>query len=275
MRLTRAVVLFCLATCTAWGAVRVPQSAPEPLGTCRAALPYGTPFPASGTTVVQICRKAYLSGYDLYAKIPAWVAYQLTPDHSIGCLDRSNAFAADQSLPKEYRALPADYANSGYDMGHVAPDGDMSWSVEVERQSFLLSNMTPQLPGLNRVSWKALEDAVRAWTYVRGDNLVIYDGPVYDIHKDKKIGNGVDVPTAFFKIVVDTKTREVQAFLFQNAADQGTDLSKFKVSLTTVANLTGIVFPLPASYTESDQVWPENISVYNIAKKQKCNTGGK
>ena len=64
--------------------------------------------------------------------------------------------------PQGGRAEPADYVGSGFDMGHIAPDGDMRWDPDVERKSSMLSNMTPQLPGLNRGLWKLLKTAVRA-----------------------------------------------------------------------------------------------------------------
>ena len=111
-----------------------------------------------------ICRGGYILEHNNQAKIPGWVAWTLTPDHVISCLPRDDAFAIDQSLGAN-SAKPSDYAGSGYDQGHLANDADMSWDDQVEHESFYMSNMSPQLPSVNRGTWKNLESAARAWVY--------------------------------------------------------------------------------------------------------------
>ena len=134
------------------------QHEPYPLEQCAAQAPYGFPQSVKQSTT-KICRKAYVLEYDVNAFVPVWVSYVLTPEHAVGCLPRSNAFAADHSINNP--ATPKDYAKSGYDMGHNANDGDMRWDLEVEEESFILTNMTPQLPGFNRGIWKKLERLIR------------------------------------------------------------------------------------------------------------------
>lgn len=220
---------------------------------------------------VLLCRQAYVLLSDTAAKVSAWEAYTLTKEHAIGCTLRSNAFAADLTLPKGSRSTPADFAKTGYDIGHMAPDGDMSWDDGVERESFILTNMSPQLAGLNRGLWKLLESNVRAWAYERGDTLLVYVGPVYDTKTDKKIGAGqVDVPQGFFKIVVDTKTGEVLAFLFPQASDLGTDLTTVRVREAEVEKETGIHFPLPAGAREPAALWPVSLGQFTKAKSAAC-----
>jgi endonuclease G len=198
------------------------------------------------------------------------VSYTLTPEHAIGCAARSNAFAADDTLPEGGRAKPADYVGSGFDMGHIAPDGDMRWNLAVERESFMLSNMTPQLPGLNRGLWKLLETAVRAGAYETGHPFLIYAGPIYDVATDKKIGvDQVDVPTAFYKVVVDMTTGQYVAFLFPQAGDLGNDLESVHTMLTNVEAKAGITFPLPPSAVESP-IWQYSFKKLTDDTKAKC-----
>lgn len=261
---------FVLIFFTLLVATHAQQPSPKSLENCNQFIPYGQPSLSHQINAVYRCRTGYFLENDTDAKIPVWVAYTLTPEHAIGCAARSNAFAPDQSLSKANRADPKDYAKSGFDIGHIAPDGDMSWDSAVERESFILTNMTPQQPHLNRGSWKLLESDVRAWAQERNHTLLIYAGPIYNIATDKKIGAGnIDVPTQFYKIVIDTNTSEVLSFIFPAAGIDNNELSGLCVSVTTVETLSGISFPLPAKYQES-RIWPVDLNSFTKAKKEKC-----
>ena len=133
------------------------QRPPLPPQACAVHSPYG--FAQTKRTAQPICREAYLVAYDAPVKIPVYVAYTLLPQNAIGCWPRTNAFVADKSVVGGAR--PDDYAGTGYDKGHAAPDGDLSWSEQVEYESFLMTNMYPQHGSLNRGIWKLLETSVR------------------------------------------------------------------------------------------------------------------
>lgn len=246
------------------------QAFPYPLEQCNAQAPYG--FAQTSKQVVPICRKAYVSYNDTAAKIPVWVSYTLTPDHALGCVPRPNAFAPDASLQKGARAELADYAKSGYDIGHVAPYGVMDWDLQTGYESFLLTNMLPQLPGLNRASWKILETSVKGWALQLGHTFVVYTGPIYDA-SDKTIGDSkVVVPHAFYKIVIDANTNQVAGFLFPHSAGLGNDLTTLRAPLTQISQLTGITFAYPANAVELpfDQLWPVDFGAIIKAKQVKC-----
>lgn len=260
--------LFALLMLACTFSVHAAQSTPLSASACAAQVPFGQPAgPKQNTTV--ICRKAYILEHDNKAKIPTWVSYVLTPDHSTGCVVRSNGFAADEGLPPEYRSTPKDYAKSGYDIGHQANDGDMSWDVEVELNSFILSNMAPQLPGFNRGIWKRLEDQTRAWAKNRNHSLLVYVGPVYNIKQDKTIGNGVVVPDAFYKIITDLTTHEVIVTEFKHEPSKA-NLSTFITSRAQVQKDTGIVFPLPKDAQFSTAMWPSKTKSVRASKGAVC-----
>lgn len=244
------------------------QAEPLPIQECTAQAPYG--FPSTDKqSVTPICRKAYYVVYDNNAKIPVFVSYVLTPAHAVGCLARSNAFATDMSLPAEIAATPHDYAKSGYDIGHQANSSDMRWDNEVERESFILSNMAPQLPEFNRGIWKKLEDTTRGWVISRQHPVLIYVGPVYTRAQDPTIGVGfVTVPHGFFKILVDTETNEVQVFLFRHEGSKE-PLSSFITSLANVQRLTGVKFPLPDKPVWNG-LWPIELKSNRAAKNFAC-----
>lgn len=246
------------------------QVAPYPIEKCQVQSPYG--FPQTAKQGVAICRAGYVTLNDTVAKIPVWVSYTLYPEYALGCVPRSNGFAPDQSLPKGSRAELADYKGSGYDIGHVAPNADMSSFDQFEKESFLLTNMFPQLPGLNRGIWKLLETNVRGWTTQRQHPMVVYAGPIYG-DGDKTIGaNKVVVPHAFFKIIIDSTTNESAGFLFNHQGGQGNDLTAVRAPIAQIQQLSGITFAYPANATELplDQLWPVDYGMLTNAKKAKC-----
>jgi endonuclease G, mitochondrial len=248
------------------------QRAPLPPAQCAQHVPYGQPV-ATKADAALICRQGYFLYHDNLAHIPAWVAWNITPEHVNGCVARTNAFAADASLPKGKSALPADYAGSGYDQGHLANDAHQSWDLAVEKESFLMTNMSPQLPGLNRGIWKLLETATGAWTFSRQHTLIIYAGNIYDVAKDKKIGaTGVVVPDFLYKIVIDKNTNEVLAFLFPQKENQGNDLSVVQVTVADIEKASGISFPLPpgVSKTTKAAIWPVDFKAVADNKKAVC-----
>ena len=242
-----------------------------PPAQCAQHVPYGAPE-VTRPDAALICRQGYELYHDNVAKIPVWVAWNITPEHVNGCVVRSNAFATDQSLPKGKGSTPADYVGSGYDQGHLANDVHQSWDDTVERESFIMSNMSPQLPGLNRGIWKLLETATGSWAFSRQHTLIVYAGNIYS-PDDKKIGPGkVTVPHQLWKIVIDKNTNEVLAFLFQQTESQGNSLAQVQVTVDDIEKASGIVFHLPpgASKTAKTPIWPMDFKKLAQGKKAAC-----
>ncbi len=71
---------------------------------------------------------------------------------------RTDDFRADKRIADS--PTPADYTNTGYDRGHMVPAANADDPNEMS-DTFLMTNMTPQLPSVNRVAWRLLEDQVR------------------------------------------------------------------------------------------------------------------
>ena len=250
------------------------QRPPEPVANCAVHSPYG--FAQTVSAVSPICREAYLVAYDAPAKIPKYVAYTLTPPNALGCFPRTNAFVADQSLGGT-GARPDDYAGTGYDKGHAAPDGDLSWSQQVEYESFLMTNMYPQAGSLNRGIWKLLETSVRGWTVQRNQVFTIYVGGIYGAG-DKTIGNGVVVPHAYYKIVINQQTNEVAGWRFPHGApypNLGNDLTKFRTPIADIQAEAGVNFNYPAGAKELQPgtEWPVDYGALTKAKRAKCGSG--
>ena len=261
-----AILALALTTSVfAWN-----QRAPNPVDACKVHQPYG--FAQTARQLQPICRQAYLVAYDAQAKLPNYVAYTLTPPNALGCVARTNAFATDQSI--KGGATPDDYAGTGYDKGHMAPDGDLSWDVQVEFESFLMTNMSPQAGSLNRGIWKLLETSVRGWAVQRNQAYTIIAGGIYD-SSDKKIGAGVIVPHGFYKIVVNQATGEIAGWAFPHVApypNLGNDLTKFRLPIAQIEKAAGIDFKFPANAKELQpgQEWAVDFGALTNAKRKKC-----
>jgi endonuclease G len=216
-----------------------------------------------------ICREGYYSMFDTHAKIPAWVAWRLTPKHILGCEPRSNAFSTDQSVPNS--STPADYAGSGYDQGHLANNNHQSWSPSVEHESFIMTNMSPQTPAVNRGAWKLLETSTGAWSYQLSQDFDIIAGNIYS-ETDRHIGSGVIVPHSLWKVAINMSTMEYAAWIFPNQGALGNDLTQRRILLTSLIALSHVSVPLPLGAHELavGKEWPLDFAALARAKKLAC-----
>lgn len=100
-------------------------------------------------------------GYDVCylprLKSCLWVAYALTPSDVSNQVGRVGSFKKDMDALNLCVPAPGDYIGTGYDRGHMAPSQDMQYNEGVSRESFLMGNMMPQTPRLNRGEWKRFE----------------------------------------------------------------------------------------------------------------------
>ena len=246
------------------------QRAPLPVQSCQVHSPWG--FAQTSKPTQPICREAYLVAYDAPVRIPAYVAYTLLPQNALGCFPRTNAFVADASV--QGGATPADYAGTGYDKGHAAPDGDLSWSQQVEYESFLMTNMYPQHGSLNRGIWKLLETSVRGWTVQRNQPYTIFVGAYYGAG-DLTIGKGVIVPHGYYKIVVNQATNEIAGWAFPHVkpyVNLGNDLTKFRVPVAQIQQTAGVQYKFPANARElaPGAEWKVDYGALTTAKRSKC-----
>jgi len=102
---------------------------------------YGYP----GTEGILLYRKGYTLDHDNKKKVASWVSYHLVDSYLVQNVPRSDDFRPDPDLPKGQRSELKDYDKSGYDRGHLVPAEDMRRDRQTESETFLLSNMAPQI----------------------------------------------------------------------------------------------------------------------------------
>lgn len=131
-------------------------------------------------------------------------------------LERVDTFRADVRIPKQYRVTPQDYIRSGYDKGHMVPAGDASNSEEMF-DTFLMTNMTPQEPSLNRKAWRELEHNIRGVIMRERRNTHVITGAVYSKNPRVIGASRVPVPSGYVKIAYFKSG--IKAYYADNAPD--------------------------------------------------------
>lgn len=191
----------------------------------------------------QIVRRV---GYTLRYQEPHeqsdWVAYQLTDKMVAGNQKRENVFMPDPVV-KTGTAVTADYTRSGYDRGHLAPAADFRGNFQLMKETFYMSNISPQDRAFNAGKWNDLEKMVRVWA-TRYKKIYVVTGPVLepDLPKIGRV-NKVSVPRYFYKIVLYAKPPYVKGIAFLMPNENTTrPLSDFVVPIDKVEQLTGIDF---------------------------------
>jgi endonuclease G len=164
-------------------------------------LALGNPSNAGADPNNYLLINAYFAlSYNRDKAIPNWVAWRISRAE-LGDFSRPNPdpFRPDDRIPKDWkRVTPSDYSGSGFDKGHLCPSADRSASTEGMTATFLMTNMVPQTPDLNREVWNRLEDYLRK--LVRsGSDVYIIAGTYGD---KGKLKNKVVVPTNNWKIAV-------------------------------------------------------------------------
>lgn len=192
--------------------------------------------------LISLKRAGYITAYSPENRIPLWVAWNLTADRTDGPYKREGKkFTADMDVPAP-RAEHMDYVNSGYDRGHMCPSADCRWGEKAQEQTFLLTNICPQLHNLNAGDWKELEDRCRTWALQYG-SIYIVCGPLLMNKKHKTIGkNKVVVPEAFYKVVLRLGDQPAAiGFIYRNERTNKT-MSSYVNSVDEVERITGLDF---------------------------------
>ena len=178
----------------------------------------------------------------------------------IGSTSRQDDFRADPSLPATwYHVNETDYqfATYGFDRGHMCPSADRTSSVENNSATFLMTNMIPQAPNNNQVTWANLENDCRSLVDA-GNELYIISGPYGQGGTSAKgtfntLASGVVVPNKTWKIIVVlsngnndlsriTTTTRVIAVLMPNDQSINSSWKTYRVSVDSIESLTGYDF---------------------------------
>ena len=170
--------------------------------------------PSGATTNVSVpnnylmVKPQYTLSYNNSKGEANWVSWHLSSAW-LGSTDRCNCFTSDASLPASFfHATTSNYTSTGFDRGHLCPSGDRTYSDTDNARTFLMTNMTPQAPNMNEVTWEAFEDYCRTLA-TSGNELYIIagwsgqGGTGSSGGTTNTIASGaINVPAYFWKIAV-------------------------------------------------------------------------
>lgn len=198
-----------------------------------------------------------------------WVAYEITRDHlNQNWAERPQTFRPDPDVRTE-SATPRDYTGSGYDKGHLCAAADMAFNATAIDETFLMSNMSPQVPAFNKGIWRELEECTRDWAR-RYKLLYVVTGPVLKTQGMGQIGfSKVTVPAAYYKALLAPDARRAVAFIIPNAKSDR-PVMDFVCTIDQAEKITGLDF-YPQILKGSDEeleaaldksAWPVNQQRY-------------
>lgn len=201
---------------------------------------------------IELCSDGHATLHSGVTRTPLWSASHLTRDRvvSADALSREDSFREDSRLPEKDQAQLSDYYKSGYDRGHVAPNGDMATRSQ-QYASFSLSNIAPQNAHNNRVVWRDVEMATRNLAKLHNEVYVV-TGVTFQHSHPEVLQGRVTVPSHFYKAVYIPSTGEASVYYASNDDSGSLEI----LSVSELREITGIdVFPALDAKTSITKVY--------------------
>ena len=234
-------IAFTLVTIATLGST---SATAEDLSQCKESF-YASVYPELTNSKLSknthpLCFDGFAVLYSGLTRTPLWSAEYLTRQRldQAKQIDRDDSFHEESRLPNSARAAVADYSNSGYDRGHLAPNGDMATRSQ-QYDSFSLANIAPQSPRNNRYIWRNIESATRYLTQQYGEVYTV-TGVAFTDQKPVQLNGKVLVPSHFFKAVYIPALNQAGAYYAPNDESERIDI----ISINELTIETGIdAFP--------------------------------
>ncbi|MBQ6433799.1 MAG: DNA/RNA non-specific endonuclease [Bacteroidaceae bacterium] len=209
--------------------------------------------------------------WDIVKKAQRWTAFRWDKSYHDDNIGRTEAWSEDFDIPEFYRTNREDfYSGSGYTRGHmIASEDRQQRPIALNEQTFLYSNMQPQLYDFNGGIWAKLEAKVRSWNNdAFRDTLYVCKGGTIDNSSQileivrKNTAYQLLVPKYFFMAVLCKDPRSTTnggykaiGFFLEHRRDYADEknVAPYIVSIDELERLTGIDFfcNLPDLYEEA------------------------
>ncbi len=186
--------------------------------------------------------RSYTAGYSESMNNPLWVAYRIFDVPELENGERAS-FRIDHRTRSKIST--SDYKHSGFDRGHLAPNYGIGtrYGQEGQDETFLMSNIIPQSPGVNRGIWKDLEMVVAKQYGRYFQEVWVVTGPVFT-DPIEKMESGIPIPSHYYKIIADENGGKLRvlAFLIESDCPPYTRIRKRLVSIDEIEGKTGLDF---------------------------------
>ncbi len=193
--------------------------------------------------IVVLNKTGFTVAYSPSLRHPVWAAYRV---HAV-----TNPVLHPR--PRDFNPDPAaknspghkDYAKSGYDRGHMVPNRAIAarYGKTAQRQTFLTSNICPQRSGLNQGPWCNLEFRIAELWPGRFRDVWVITGALSE-PAGKRLPSGIDIPSAFYQIVVARDQDSLRAFgvLMPQNLRRRTHARTTLVAIDELERLSGLDF---------------------------------
>lgn len=198
--------------------------------------------------------EAFMVGYSEKLGNPLWVTYKVLPKpEDAASLKRPTYFKSDWRSTRCLIVIACveheDFTGTGYDRGHLAPNHLIAtrYGKKAQEETFLLTNITPQKPNLNRKAWQRLEEISANHFAENFAPFTVITGPIFGKKPSFLPGyKFIAIPKAFYKIFIKETEKgqapKVLAFILPQNVKGNEDLSKFLVSVREIEEKTGLNF---------------------------------
>lgn len=183
-----------------------------------------------------LCFNGFAVMYSGVTKTPLWSAEHLTKKriNDAKKISREDNFHEESRLPKAMRATLSDYSKSGFDRGHLAPNGNMATRAQ-QYDSFSLANIAPQSPRNNRYIWRNIETATRQLALQYGEVYTV-TGVTFLDQNVKTLKGRVLVPSHFYKAVYIPSLNQAGVYFAPNDESERIEV----ISVDSLAKKTGV-----------------------------------
>lgn len=223
----------------------------------------GTKGKKLAKNTIELCFDGFAVLHSGVSRTPIWSAEYLTKSRIVSAknIAREDSFHVESRLPAGARAELSDYSRSGFDRGHLAPNGDMA-NKSQQFDSFSLANIAPQNGTHNRNVWRNIESATRSLAVKYGEVYVV-TGVLFAGKNIATIGTGVLVPSHFFKAVYIPSIDKAGVYYSVNGENHDTQILSLadftaKTGINPLPSVVGmaqtVVFDLPMTGDNNDGV---------------------
>ncbi|MEO5967473.1 MAG: DNA/RNA non-specific endonuclease [Ferruginibacter sp.] len=223
-------------------------------------------------------KSQYSLSYNNSKGSPNWVSWHLSSAWK-GNATRCDCFVGDNTLPYGfYKATTSKYTNTGFDRGHQCPSDDRDLNSSDNAATFLMTNIMPQAPKLNQITWANLETYCRTLINA-GNELYIISGGYGSGGTGSNggitytIGSGmINVPSNYWKVIVvlpvgsndvnrvSTSTRIIAVDMPNNQTVSNQPWGNYRVSVNTLETILGYDFlsNVPTSIQSIIEAYADN-----------------
>jgi endonuclease G, mitochondrial len=120
------------------------------------------------------------------------------------------------------------------------PANHLDYSKVAIKQSNFMTNILPQVAGMNRGAWLQTEEIVECYRDI--DELLVIGGVIYGNDKSDdyfKKSHGVATPSAFWKVIVRGKDRVIAWIVPNSPKAKRKSLDRYLVSVAEIERRTG------------------------------------